>query len=90
MSDLMLEGLNLALYGMGFVFVFLLLLVSLTNLMSKVIGRYWPAIPAPARRRATQKPPASNASPKRASDADDTKTVAVIAAAIKQHRAGSR
>jgi len=39
-SNLMSEGLNLMLVGMGFVFVFLTLLVFVTSLMSKIITRY--------------------------------------------------
>ena len=37
MSDLMSQGLNLALYGMGTVFFFLTLLVAATMLMSKLV-----------------------------------------------------
>lgn len=39
-SNLMTEGLNLMLVGMGFVFVFLTLLVIITSLMSKIITSY--------------------------------------------------
>jgi oxaloacetate decarboxylase gamma subunit len=39
-SNLMTEGLNLMLVGMGFVFVFLTLLVIITALMSRVITGY--------------------------------------------------
>ena len=39
-SNLMTEGINLMLLGMGFVFVFLTVLVIVTTLMSKVITRY--------------------------------------------------
>jgi oxaloacetate decarboxylase gamma subunit len=37
MSDLFLEGLNLAMYGMGTVFVFLTMLVGTTSLMSLLL-----------------------------------------------------
>ncbi|MCZ6502719.1 MAG: OadG family transporter subunit [Gammaproteobacteria bacterium] len=37
MSDLMSQGLNLALYGMGTVFFFLTLLVVATMLMSRLV-----------------------------------------------------
>lgn len=40
MSDLMLEALNLALYGMGTVFSFLTALVILTALMSKLVSAF--------------------------------------------------
>ena len=39
-SNLMTEGLNLMLVGMGFVFVFLTLLVIITTFMSKIITSY--------------------------------------------------
>jgi oxaloacetate decarboxylase gamma subunit len=39
-SNLMSEGLNLMLVGMGFVFIFLTLLVFATTIMSKIITRY--------------------------------------------------
>jgi oxaloacetate decarboxylase gamma subunit len=39
-SSLINEGLNLMLVGMGFVFVFLTLLVIVTGLMSRIISKY--------------------------------------------------
>ena len=39
-SNLMDEGLNLMLFGMGFVFIFLTLLVFVTKFMSWIIIRY--------------------------------------------------
>ncbi|GAB4288361.1 MAG: OadG family protein [Methylophaga sp.] len=39
-SNLVSEGLNLMLVGMGFVFIFLTLLVLATSAMSKIITRY--------------------------------------------------
>jgi oxaloacetate decarboxylase gamma subunit len=44
MSDLFLQGVNLAIYGMGSVFVFLTMLVGVTTLMSKLCGDV-PAVP---------------------------------------------
>lgn len=77
MNDLLAEGLNLMLMGMGAVFVFLTLLVFTTSFMSKLVTRYAP-VPAPAPK------PAPLSSP--ASQADDPQLLAVISAAIHQHR----
>ena len=38
------EGLTLMLFGMGFVFVFLALMVIVTNLMSFLVAKIQPAI----------------------------------------------
>lgn len=86
MSELITAGFNLALYGMGFVFTFLILLVILTTFMSTLVQRYMPS-PAPAvprrstGRKTAQKPSTANA--------DQGKLVAVISAAIRQHRSGA-
>ena len=42
-ADLLTQGLELMLAGMGVVFVFLTLLVGATTLMSRVVMRFWPA-----------------------------------------------
>ena len=75
-EHLLMEGLTLMAYGMGFVFCFLTLLVGATTLMSKTINRYFP-----------QAPPAA-ACPVRpaAVPAQDDTLIAVITAAIRQHR----
>ena len=39
MSPLFVEGLNLALYGMGTVFAFLTLLTLMTSMMSKIVSK---------------------------------------------------
>lgn len=78
-SNLINEGLTLMIYGMGFVFVFLTLLVFATNFMSKLVVKYLPE-PQPA--AAKPKAPAAALAP-----ANDSQLIAVISAAIKQHRA---
>lgn len=86
MSELITAGFNLALYGMGFVFIFLILLVILTTFMSTLVQRYMPA-PAPVLpRRGAGKRPAQRSSP---ANTDQGKLVAVISAAIRQHRSGA-
>ena len=77
-SDLFLEGVNLMLFGMGFVFLFLTTLVGVTSTMSKVITRYFPD-PLPAA-------PAPRAAAPAATASDDTELVAAITAAIRMHR----
>ena len=78
-SDLLLEGVNLMLFGMGFVFLFLTSLVGVTSTMSKVVTRFFPdpLLAAPA--------PGAAASAATAAS-DDTELVAAITAAIKMHR----
>lgn len=86
MSELMNAGFNLALYGMGFVFTFLILLVLLTTGMSSLVRRYMPAPAAVVPRRGTGKSLEQRSS---SADADQTRLVAVISAAIRQHRSGA-
>lgn len=72
------QGLDLLIFGMGTVLVFLLLLVVAINAMSRLIATYFPEPEA----LSTQPPrPSATASP-----VDDT-TLAIIKAAIAQHRA---
>lgn len=71
MSDLMLDGLELMLLGMGTVFVFLTLLVIGTTIMSRIVMRM-PDAPDPEPKRRA-----------RSSDKDDLAEVAAVAAAVK-------
>ncbi|TBW54591.1 sodium pump decarboxylase subunit gamma [Marinobacter halodurans] len=57
MSDLMTKAVELMVAGMGFVFVFLIILVFATTLMSKVVARYAPPEPATPARTPRSKPP---------------------------------
>lgn len=74
-SQLLLEGVELMLFGIGFVFAFLVLLILCIRLMSYLTGRF---VSESAPRAAT----ASAVSPE--ADAD---ILAAIQAAIHQHRA---
>lgn len=74
-ESLMQQGVELMLYGMGTVFIFLTLLVVLTAVMSALLGRFAkpePAVVSPAVRPA--------AAP------DDKQLIAAISAAIHKHR----
>ncbi|APE31302.1 sodium pump decarboxylase subunit gamma [Halomonas aestuarii] len=75
-TQLIHEGLALMGLGMGFVFVFLTVLVGVTTLMSKTIGRFFPEPAAPI-------PAVGSRAP--ASRQDDDLTV-VISAAVHRYR----
>lgn len=69
----MADGLNLMLYGMGTVFVFLTLLVVCTSIMSALVTRFYPE-------------PVTESSAAKGSRSMDSKTIAIIEAAIAEHR----
>ena len=75
-GSLISQGLELMLYGMGTVIVFLTMLVFATGLMSRLVMRFDPPMSEP-------RPPAATDS---ASTGPDAKTLAAISAAIHQHR----
>ncbi|AOM00313.1 sodium pump decarboxylase subunit gamma [Cobetia marina] len=79
-NDLLGEGLNLMVFGMGFVFVFLSLLVVAMMAMAKLVDRFAPA-PLPAAPRTTRAP--VSAAP---AAEDDSELTAVMAAAIHRFR----
>ncbi|MFC3606175.1 OadG family protein [Stutzerimonas tarimensis] len=72
-GDLLLQGVELMLFGMGFVFVFLIVLIYCVRLMSFVVGRLEPA-------------PAVAAAPAAANGVDDD-TITAIRIALQRHRA---
>ena len=74
------QGLELMLYGMGTVVVFLTLLVASTSIMSRVITRYLPAQDV-APELAVQ-----TSSHDVGSAAADPQLIAVITTAINRHR----
>jgi oxaloacetate decarboxylase gamma subunit len=79
MENLVSEGLSLMVFGMGFVFTFLTLLVGMTTLMSKLVTKFEPepvAVPVKARRN--QSVNVENKS--------DDELVAVITAAVHKFR----
>lgn len=75
-ETIMQQGVDLMLFGMGTVFVFLTVLVIATTIMSSVVQRFFPepepVLPAP-------KPAAPTG-------VTDPKLLAIIKAAIEQHR----
>jgi oxaloacetate decarboxylase gamma subunit len=76
MDNLLAQGVELAIYGMGTVFVFLALLIIATQAMSSLISRLSPE----------KAPAAAGAETQSISALDQGRLVAVISAAIAQHR----
>ncbi len=74
-SELLLEGVELMLFGLGSVFLFLVLLIVCIRLMSSVISRFDSA------------PPPRPVSPAPVPMALDADLVAAIQTALHQHRA---
>lgn len=79
-SELLLEGVELMLFGMGFVFTFLVLLVAVVSAMSRLINLFAPHTPAPAISAAAPSIKPANHEP-------DAEVLAAIQSAIHQHRA---
>ena len=79
-EEIVAQGFELMLYGMGTVVLFLALLVVATTAMSRAVGR-WFSEPSPT-------PPAvtGGAVSATASADPDAEVVAVISAALQQHR----
>ena len=73
------QGIELMLYGMGTVLLFLLLLVYAVQAMSRIVARWFPE-PVPP----SSGGPAPAAIP--VSDGIDPKLVAAIGAAVHRHR----
>jgi oxaloacetate decarboxylase gamma subunit len=78
-SDLMLEGLTLMVFGMGFVFTFLTLLVFSTKTMSSIVLRFAPI------ELVVVKPPLVMVSPSQ-QVANDPQLMAVLSAAVHRYR----
>ena len=76
-QDVLQQGINLMIFGMGTVFVFLTLLVFSTSIMSSLVARFFPDRPEAA----PVKPV-----PVATSNVTDPKLLAIIKAAVDQHR----
>ena len=71
------QGVNLMLYGMGSVFFFLTVLIVATVAMSAFVQRFFPQAPEPQANAPRPQAPATAVEPR---------VVAIIQAAIEQHR----
>ena len=80
-ETIMQQGVDLMLFGMGTVFVFLTVLVIATTIMSSVISRFFPEPEAPAVPQPAMAP---------AAGVNDPKLLAIIKAAVDQHRAKNK
>lgn len=78
MDNLLSEGLTLMVFGMGFVFTFLTLLVVVTTYMSKLVVKFEPA--------AQPKVTSSRSTPAVAVQQGSDELVAVISAAVHKYR----
>ena len=79
-SDLMIEGLTLMVFGMGFVFTFLTLLVLATKTMSATVLRF-----SPLEDLSVLTPPLNMVSPSQ-QVANDAQLMAVLSAAVHRYR----
>ena len=84
-GDIVAQGIELMLYGMGTVVLFLALLVVATTFMSRFIERYFPEPEPSSSADAALKRLRGQGAP-----AEDPNLVAVISAAIHQHRANRK
>lgn len=76
MSPIVADGLGLLGFGMGTVFVFLILLIFATSIMSTIVNKYFPeAAPVPVKKRPQP------------SQGADPQLLKVLAAAVKEHKA---
>lgn len=79
MDNLLSEGINLMIFGMGFVAVFLTLLVFATAGMSKAVGKFFPEAPP--------QPKAKKAAPAAAgAGSNQDELIAVMTAAVHKYR----
>jgi oxaloacetate decarboxylase gamma subunit len=76
------QGLELMLYGMGSVVIFLALLVVATTFMSRLVVRFFPEPVPPSRATPVQRPPRDGG--------PDPRITAAITAAVHQYRNDKR
>ncbi len=76
------QGINLMLFGMGTVFVFLTILVFATTIMSKLVRRFSPEQQAAESNTTSTPQPAAQTAPQAASP----QVISAIEKAIAQHR----
>ena len=75
-ASIVADGVGLMAFGMGMVFVFLIILIFATSIMSFVVNKYFPEAPA-APAKPVQTP----------GQGADPQLLKVLAAAVKEHRA---
>ncbi|WP_249344508.1 OadG family transporter subunit [Marinomonas sp. CT5] len=78
MGGLLEDGLGLMVLGMGFVFLFLVVLIFATGYMSRLLNHFFPEVPVVA--------PSNSTAKKLSSSGVDAQMTAVITAAVHQHR----
>ncbi|MBK8970167.1 MAG: OadG family protein [Hahellaceae bacterium] len=78
-ENILVLSFELMMLGMGFVFIFLIVLVFATGAMSNLVTKY---LPEPEPKPVVARKPSAAA----AKAQIDSTTMAVIAAALKQHR----
>ena len=82
-GDIVDQGIELMLYGMGTVVVFLTLLIATVSLMSWFLSRFFPEAEVPVARAGQARTAVS-------SNSGDLPLVAVITAAVHRHRSGKQ
>jgi oxaloacetate decarboxylase gamma subunit len=82
-NELFQQGVQLMIYGMGTVFVFLAVLVLVTISMSYIVNRFFPdAVPSIE--------PKAQAPQQAVNSADESTLLAVITAAVHQYRSNQK
>ena len=76
--DLMIDGFKLMVIGMGWVFLFLLIMIALMALVAKLVAPFAHTLEPPA--------PAPRKPAKKATGGNDQSMIAAIIAAVHQHR----